>query len=226
MITKEAKLSIRLIHTDWHTRGCLTGRGVLIDFKSYAEDNNISYSPFSGFRINVTDIETVAKSQGVTFKPGDILIIRWGYTEALGEMNAEEQRQSMHHHRACGVDGSTEMAKWLWNRHFAAVASDTLAFEAMPPVVDGEETEPFELGEPPLLPLLLLIYVVTFCLADNLVLHQWCLSLLGLPIGELWDLKALAEHCKMTGRYTFFLTSAPLNVPGAVGSPPNALAIL
>lgn len=155
-------------HTDWHTRGCLTGRGVLIDFKSHAEANNISYSPFSGFRITVKDIEAVAKKQGVTFKPGDILIIRWGYTEALGEMNAEEQQQSMRHHRACGVDGSTEMAEWLWNRHFAAVASDTLAFEAMPPVVDGEEQEPFELGELALL-LFALILVDTFFffLADN-----------------------------------------------------------
>lgn len=84
-------------------------------------------------------------------------------------MNAEEQQQSMRHHRACGVDGSTEMAEWLWNRHFAAVASDTLAFEAMPPVVDGEEQEPFELGELALL-LFALILVDTFFfffLADN-----------------------------------------------------------
>lgn len=47
----------------------------------------------------------------------------------------------------------------------------------------------------------------------------------GLPIGELWDLKELAAYCKKTGRYSFMLTSVPLNHPGLVASPPNALAI-
>lgn len=72
-----------------------------------------------------------------------------------------------------------------------------------------------------------MISSMTLCLVANwVVLHQWCLSLLGMPLGELWDLKALADVCKKVGRYSFLLTSAPLNVPGAVGSPPNALAIL
>jgi hypothetical protein len=59
----------------------------------------------------------------------------------------------------------------------------------------------------------------------GLVLHQYFLSGFGLNIGELWDLKALGEHCKKVSRYEFLLTSCPLNVPGSVGSPPNALAI-
>lgn len=57
------------------------------------------------------------------------------------------------------------------------------------------------------------------------VLHQYFLSLFGLNIGELWDLKALSETCKKLGRYEFFFTSIPLNVPGGIGSPPNALAV-
>lgn len=57
------------------------------------------------------------------------------------------------------------------------------------------------------------------------VLHQYFLSLFGLNIGELWDLKALGEHCKKINRYSFLLTSIPLNIPGLVGSPPNALAL-
>ena len=57
------------------------------------------------------------------------------------------------------------------------------------------------------------------------VLHQYFLSLFGLNIGELWDLKALSAKCKELGRYSFLLTSVPLNVPGGVGSPPNALAV-
>jgi hypothetical protein len=59
----------------------------------------------------------------------------------------------------------------------------------------------------------------------ELVLHQYFLSLFGMSIGELWDLKALSEKCKELGRYSFLLTSAPLNVAGSIGSPPNALAL-
>jgi hypothetical protein len=29
------------------------------------------------------------------------------------------------------------MARWLWDHHFAAVASDNMAVEAMPPMIDG-----------------------------------------------------------------------------------------
>ncbi len=46
-----------------------------------------------------------------------------------------------------------------------------------------------------------------------------------MPIGELWDLKALSEYTKKVGRYSFLLTSVPLNHPGLVASPPNALAL-
>lgn len=44
--------------------------------------------------------------------------------------------------------------------------------------------------------------------------------------GELFDLEALSAACKKHNKYTFFFTSAPLNIPGGVASPPNALAIL
>lgn len=104
--------------------------------------------------------------------------------------------------KACGVTGDTETAKWIWNRHFAAVAGDQLGFEHVPPIVDGEEKG-----------------------IDGLVLHPWLLSMFGMSIGELWDLKQLSETCARLGRYSFLLTSAPLNVPGAIGSPPNAIAV-
>jgi hypothetical protein len=49
--------------------------------------------------------------------------------------------------------------------------------------------------------------------------------LLGIPIGELWNLDPLAEDCASDGVYSFLFTSAPLNVEAGVASPPNALAI-
>jgi kynurenine formamidase len=181
----------------------VTGRGVLVDFERYASAKKIHYNKFSNFHIGPADIEAVAAYQGLTFRPGDILLIRFGVTEMLSVMTGEEQAAAMANHRMCGIEGSKKMARWLWDKHFAAVASDNMAVEAMPSSIGGVEQRSHEL-----------------------VLHQWCLSLLGIPLGELWDLKALSESCAVSGQYSFLLTSAPLNVPGAVGSPPNALAIL
>lgn len=56
-------------------------------------------------------------------------------------------------------------------------------------------------------------------------LHEYLLSLFGMPIGELFDLEGLAEMCARTKRWTFFVTSALNNCPGGVASHGNALAI-
>ncbi|KAI9656176.1 MAG: hypothetical protein M1821_004838 [Bathelium mastoideum] len=186
----------------WHDRGGVVGRGVLLDYKAYADRHGIQYSPFSAKRITVAELEAVAKEQGTTFRTGDILLVRSGFTDALGEMDGEQQTEAFGTHQLCGVEGTPEMAKWVWNHHFSAVAGDAIAFETIPPLIDGKVGGIVEL-----------------------VLHQYFLSLFGLPIGELWDLKALSEHCAKTQRYTFLLTSIPLNVPGSIGSPPNAIAI-
>ncbi|OAL34457.1 hypothetical protein AYO20_06300 [Fonsecaea nubica] len=189
----------------WHDRGGLVGRGVLLDYRAYAEAKGIKYSCFEAHAISVQDLEAVAAHQGTKFKHGDILIIRSGFTEDLGAASAEEQERMLGTHKSVGVKGCKESAKWVWNHHFAAVAGDAIAFEVLPPTLEDEGNR-----------------VGT---TADLVLHQYFLSLFGLNIGELWDLKALGEHCKKVGRYEFLLTSIPLNVPGGVGSPPNALAI-
>lgn len=56
-------------------------------------------------------------------------------------------------------------------------------------------------------------------------MHTQALPLLGLPLGELWDLDALAEDCAGAGTYDAFFTSAPIGVHGGVASPPNAIAV-
>ncbi|KAK3366229.1 putative cyclase-domain-containing protein [Lasiosphaeria ovina] len=195
----------------WHARGCVVGRGVLIDFKRYADetsppdDNASPYHPLDGYRITVDDVEKVARHQGVEFKPGDILIIRTGYTEVLEAPTAQDFAKFAAA-TLSGLHGVEATARWIWNRRFAAVAGDAHGFEALPSVkADGSP------GDAPA--------------GNPLVLHPYLLNMFGTPIGELWDLKALGEHCRKTGRYSFLLTSAPLNHPGLVASPPNAVAI-
>jgi hypothetical protein len=84
-------------------------------------------------------MEAVAKHQGTEFKFGDVLIVRSGFTEDLGEMNAQEQEQAMSTHKSVGVEGSEEVAKWVWNHHFASVAGDAIAFEVLPPTLANGE---------------------------------------------------------------------------------------
>lgn len=97
---------------------------------------------------------------------------------------------------AIGMQGSEKSVRWLYDHHFAAVAGDTVAFEAWP--------AKFEEG---------------WCL------HEWLLVQWGTPIGEMWDLENLSQLCAQKGRWTFFLTSAPLHVKGGIGSPPGAIAV-
>ena len=60
---------------------------------------------------------------------------------------------------------------------------------------------------------------------DEVFMHIRLLPLLGIPLGEFFDLDALADDCASDGSYEFFFTSAPLNLKAGVASPPNALAI-
>ncbi|KAL4810343.1 hypothetical protein BDV18DRAFT_56237 [Aspergillus unguis] len=188
----------------WHTRGGLVGRGVLLDYKAWADAQGIQYSAFETHKITVSNLEAVAKWEGVELRQGDILIVRSGFTKGLQDAKTpEKQAECMASHRTVGVEGSAESAKWFWNKHFSAVAGDAIAFENMPPTrEDGTEGT-----------------------VGDLVLHQYFLGLFGLNIGELWDLEGLSAVCKKEKRHSFLLTSCPLNVPGSVGSPPNALAI-
>jgi hypothetical protein len=131
----------------WHDRGGLVGRGVLIDYRAYAESKGIEYSCFDAHTITTLDLETIAKHQGTTFKYGDILIVRTGYTEDLGVANSEQQDKLLYTGKSIGVEGNEQSAKWFWNHHFAAVAGDTMVFEAVPPKLsDGTDGTNADLG--------------------------------------------------------------------------------
>lgn len=83
---------------DWAQHG-ISGRGVLLDMvRFYTEDGTkpLPYDPWSTHSIPVKDLQACAMKQGVTFRTGDILILRVGFTqkwyavsraerEALGE---------------------------------------------------------------------------------------------------------------------------------------------
>jgi kynurenine formamidase len=85
---------------------------------------------------------------------------------------------------------------WLRDHEIAAVACDNWAFEVVP--------SRHELGMP---------------------FHAVGIVYMGLLIGEIFALDALAEACRSDDRWDFLFTAPPLPFTGAVGSPINPLAI-
>lgn len=132
----------------WHDRGGVVGRGVLLDYRGYADAKGISFSSFEAKRITVEELERVAEYQKTILRYGDILLIRTGFTEDLAAApSAEAQAEALSTHKAVGVEGNEKAAKWFWDKRFSAVASDAIAFEALPPLrEDGSEGGINELG--------------------------------------------------------------------------------
>lgn len=118
----------------WHQRGGLVARGVLVDYRAWAESQGKTYDCFSDHRITVEELEQVIKWEGVELRQGDIFIVRSGFTEELTGIPAEEQAKKLGTHKTVGVEGSTKSAAWHWNHHFAAVAGDAIAYETIPPM--------------------------------------------------------------------------------------------
>ena len=61
--------------------------------------------------------------------------------------------------------------------------------------------------------------------AVMLPLHTLGIRDMGLTLGEMFDLEALAADCAADGVWDFLFTAPPLPVTGGVGSPINPLAI-
>lgn len=114
---------------------------MLIDYKRYADETNANgekWSPLDGHRVTVAELEAAATHQGVEFRPGDILIVRTGYTEIMENPCPDDFEKldfaKLDQLKLSGVHGAEETARWVWNHRFAAVASDSPAFEAVPSI--------------------------------------------------------------------------------------------
>lgn len=62
----------------------ICGRGVLVDmvkFYTAKGKNKLPYDPFASHPVPLSDIEAAAEQQGVTFRQGDILLLRMGFTQ-------------------------------------------------------------------------------------------------------------------------------------------------
>ena len=112
----------------WSSKG-LAGRGVLIDYASYAARNGIAIDHFGPHGVTLDSVKAIAEEQGVEFRTGDVLFLRTGYVAAYQALSQEERVKVAGVREWCGLAQSRETTEWLWERQFAAVASDTPGFE-------------------------------------------------------------------------------------------------
>ena len=92
---------------------------------------------------------------------------------------------------------SVHTAPWMHAREIAAVDNDNYAVEVRPSEIIGFRN-PF---------------------------HVCAIPNMGLTLGEIFYLEALAEDCLADGRWSFLLVAPPLPVTRAVGTPINPYAL-
>ena len=76
-LSNENGQQLTYCYKEWAKKG-IVGRGVLIDYYSYAQEQGIDYEPWSYHKITVADIKAIAMKSGIEFRTGDILLLRTG----------------------------------------------------------------------------------------------------------------------------------------------------
>ncbi|SOD97953.1 cyclase family protein [Blastococcus haudaquaticus] len=173
----------------------IAGRGVLLDVGRVLGTDG---ELPDGFAITQQHLEATIAAQGESSRVGrgDLVVVRTGrLTRARRDIAEGRGWGDYAGGAAPGLSFTT--ADWLHGTEIAGIATDTWGFEVRP--------NEFDVAFQPL--------------------HQVAIPNIGLSIGEMWDLDALAADCAQDGRYDFWLTAAPLPVTGAVGSPVNPIAV-
>jgi kynurenine formamidase len=182
----------------WARRG-IVGRFVLADVERYMAGQGQPIDASDRVPVTADMLEATITHQGVTLQGGDILLVRCGWISWYEERTAEE-RQALARARIAirtpGLAAEDRTLEWLWDHEIAAVASDVPGLEALPYTPTPEG-----------------------------FLHYNIIPLLGMAVGEMFALDALADDCRQDGVYEGLFTAAPLNKTGGSGSPGNALAI-
>lgn len=201
--------SIALGIHNWAESG-IAGRGVLLDIPRFFAQEGKPYSCEQTIALNEVTLEAIARSQNVHWQGGDMLILRTGWAENYVAKSAGERVEFNKHSNSAGLAQRESLLRWLWDHEIALVAADNPGVEAHPVL---ESDFRFEGERPP-----------ERGVDHSGMLHRPLIALLGMAMGELWKVDELAADCAADGIYEFFLTCKPLNIPGGVGSPPNALA--
>jgi kynurenine formamidase len=149
--------------------------------------------------IGYDDLMRIFAADGIKILPGDLVCFRTGFDEVIFECAKKPSEERMHQ-TCAGLDGSDQkLLRWITESKLCALIADNYAVEI--------HNAPLKPGQCAMLPL-----------------HQHALFKTGVNLGEIWRLSELASWLRKANRSYFLLTAPPLNLPGAVGSPANAIA--
>ena len=97
-------------------QGKIAGRGILLDFFSYAQKNGIKYAPNAYNTVTADDLEKCAQSQGVKFEQGDILFVRMGFIHWYENLATEDEKMALAQPptKAVGIRQTMEEVEWMW----------------------------------------------------------------------------------------------------------------
>ncbi|WP_369788215.1 cyclase family protein [Rouxiella sp. WC2420] len=152
------------------------------------------------FAFGFKQLQQIIAEDNLDIRPGDLLCFRTGMDEAIYQMAGTPDMQYLGDHFA-GLDGSDPaLRQWVKDSGVVALIADNPAVEILPARPMNEDFYP---SHP---------------------LHDLCLFRLGVYLGELWHLSALADWLSEHRRSAFLLTAPPLRLPGAVGSPATPIA--
>ncbi len=183
----------------WARHG-IAGRAVLLDAQRAMRDAGRPYDPGRPVPIGVTDLELARRQAGVEFAAGDIILLHTGFAAWYLRQPGQVKDRLHGNVTAPGLEHTEQVCEYLWNSHAAAIACDTYGVEVFPADY-SKAAHPFGF------------------------LHTILIGQFGMALGELWWLTDLASDCAADGVYEMFLVSAPMNAPGGIGSPANAVAI-
>jgi kynurenine formamidase len=191
----------------------IAGRGVLIDIARYLDAQGTPIDHARGQAIPIALVEAARAAQRVDIEPGDIVLLRFGWLDYYRRVASPDIRANLVNEQFHpGLQQSHDAVAWLWDNRISLIAADNFALECWPaqpdsPFFSHDEREHGTCG------------------AHSGIMHRSIIPLLGMPIGELWDMDRLAEACAADGHYSFLVTVAPLPIVGGVGSPSNVIAI-
>jgi hypothetical protein len=171
---------------------CAQGRGVMIDLLAH-------FGPGRTI-VGWDQLRQVLDADRITVEPGDFVLFRTGFSDALLEMAPNPDGGRLAETGAV-IDGRDErLLQWITDSGAVALIADNYAVEAFP-------ARPCEAD-----------------MCASLPLHEHCLFKLGVHLGELFLLSPLADWLRAHRRHAFLFTGPPLRLPGAVGSPATPVA--
>lgn len=106
----------------------ITSCAHLLDIPLYLSRHSLPpLSPFSASStISLSTLIACAEESQVNIQPGDILIVRTGFTDELLKLSDEERNQLRKRevNGSCGVTHGKDILEWHWEKGIAAVVAD------------------------------------------------------------------------------------------------------